>query len=202
MTKIFKNLLAALFLSMVLIQCGSQEDACNGDKIADCVCDASYVPVCGCDEVTYSNACVAKCEGVKEFKNGPCTVQSNSIIGDWDFMGYTSTDALDLTNPVKTHIYDVNINFDDESAGSNFFKLSGRSAVNIFSGLYSKSGNKIVIKDLEITEIAGTVEANAFENLYLKWILGDLIYTIINKNILQITSVSNGKTETLVFKKK
>jgi heat shock protein HslJ len=202
MIKPYYKLFTILFLATLFASCGQEEDACKGDKITDCVCDASYVPVCGCDNVTYSNACSAKCEGVKSFTDGPCAAQSNSIIGDWDFMGYASTDGLDLSNPVKTHIYDVNINFDDESAGNNFFKVSGSCSVNAYSGIYSVTGKKIVINDLKVTLIAGTPEANQFENLYLKWLGGELTYTIVNKNVLHLLSSSNGKTDTLVFKKK
>jgi heat shock protein HslJ len=202
MTNLFKKLFACAILSLIFVSCSQTDDACNGDKIADCVCDASYVPVCGCDEVTYSNACAAKCAGVKSFTDGPCAAQNNSIIGAWDFMGYASIDGMDLSNPVKTHMYEVNINFEDASAGNNFFKVSGKCSVNFYSGSYATSGNTITMRALEVTEIAGTPEANQFENLYLKWLDGVLTYTIINKNVLHIHASTNGKTDTLVFKKK
>ncbi len=202
MIKPFKNLFAILIIALLLAGCGEEEN-CKGDKIANCVCDASYVPVCGCDNVTYSNACVAKCEGAKSFNNGPCsTAQNTSVIGDWDFMGYASTDALDLINPLKTHIYDVNLNFDDEPAGNGFFKVSGKSAVNFFSASYAVTGDEIKLKDFFVTEIAGTLEANQFENLYLKWLSGELTYAILNKNVLHINAKFNGNSDILVFKKK
>ncbi len=35
-------------------------------------CGMAYIPVCGCDEKTYSNACVAASAGVNVAREGPC----------------------------------------------------------------------------------------------------------------------------------
>jgi hypothetical protein len=45
----------------------------NIPDIKKCVCVQLWMPVCGVNGKTYSNACFAKCAGVK-FKQGPCAI--------------------------------------------------------------------------------------------------------------------------------
>ncbi len=45
---------------------------CLTDPTPDTVCTMYYVPVCGCDEKTYSNACVAGAAGVLTLTDGAC----------------------------------------------------------------------------------------------------------------------------------
>jgi hypothetical protein len=45
---------------------------CKGEAKKDCICTAVYQPVCGCDKVTYGNACEATCNGVTRYEKGVC----------------------------------------------------------------------------------------------------------------------------------
>ena len=36
------------------------------------ICTMDYDPVCGCNGLTYANACVARNAGLRSFRPGPC----------------------------------------------------------------------------------------------------------------------------------
>ena len=62
--------LVALFgLGTVILSC----DKCKTiEVLEDCLCIEIYAPVCGCDNVTYSNSCHAECAGIEDYEEGEC----------------------------------------------------------------------------------------------------------------------------------
>lgn len=60
-----------LLLTLVALA-GCSKDDCSGQPQIDCLCPENYDPVCGCDGQTYSNACMAECNGVEFYTPGEC----------------------------------------------------------------------------------------------------------------------------------
>ncbi len=68
-----KNILLALCASgLFTLAFSCKSNKCVENPKQDCVCTMQYDPVCGCNNKTYSNACVAECAGIKEYKKGEC----------------------------------------------------------------------------------------------------------------------------------
>ncbi|MGB1448804.1 MAG: hypothetical protein ACPG8F_03105 [Flavobacteriaceae bacterium] len=59
---------------MFLYACPKPEKECQ-ETTADPsqVCIQVYEPVCGCNKITYSNACIAQSRGIQDYTLGQCT---------------------------------------------------------------------------------------------------------------------------------
>ncbi len=67
-----KKILSSFLILSACSPAKINDSACKEAAKKDCVCTMQYDPVCGCDNKTYGNACVAACEGVKSFTKGEC----------------------------------------------------------------------------------------------------------------------------------
>jgi hypothetical protein len=79
--RIPKTQLLSVALGLILFCCASWVQAqsllnCINPHLINpnCVCPAVYDPVCGCNGVTYSNGCLARCSGVTRWTDGPCNL--------------------------------------------------------------------------------------------------------------------------------
>jgi hypothetical protein len=59
-------------LILVANSCKKDTPECLAQSNESCGCITHYEPVCGCDGVTYGNACEAQCHGILDYINGVC----------------------------------------------------------------------------------------------------------------------------------
>ena len=74
--KKIKNRLKFIVTLLILFSCNKEivkDNACIDEiLIKDGPCTKEYRPLCGCDNITYGNLCMANNAGVISFSEGEC----------------------------------------------------------------------------------------------------------------------------------
>jgi hypothetical protein len=71
--KMIQKIILLAFLGIGFFTSCAKDQICIEQPLSgDCICPMVYAPVCGCNGVTYSNACVANCHGITDFEVGEC----------------------------------------------------------------------------------------------------------------------------------
>ena len=62
-----------LLVTITILSCKSNEVSCDEiNPPLNIACTKEYRPVCGCNNITYSNPCVAEGAGVMYWEEGKC----------------------------------------------------------------------------------------------------------------------------------
>ena len=162
--------ISSIILLLSVFACSKDEsnqnfNDCNAVLDENCVCITLYDPVCGCNGVTYGNNCEASCSGIAVSERGPCKYDISPLLGTWTFLGYTSEGAA--ANKIKTHIYEMSIDFKNTNVESRF-EVEGKSSTNYFGGSYEIANLGRLNLNAELrTKIACLYESCAYEEKFI-----------------------------------
>jgi hypothetical protein len=73
--ELIKRLKSTVFIVFFFLLFGVsciKEDSCVEKLQPACACTKQYDPVCGCNGVSYGNACMAECAGISDYSTGAC----------------------------------------------------------------------------------------------------------------------------------
>ncbi|MBP6812025.1 MAG: META domain-containing protein [Saprospiraceae bacterium] len=152
--------------------------ACNGPQKCierldpACSCMMLYDPVCGCNNKTYSNACMAECSGIKTYAKGSCLQDASKLEG---VVWRLSTFAI---SPEPLQVPDDVTITAEFKAG----KVNGKGGCNQYGGDYMLDGNSLKISALFSTKMFCEKTMN-LESRYFQQLEKSQSYSINGKTL-------------------
>ncbi len=105
--------------------CGLESGVCVGRPW---LCREIYAPVCGCDGLTYGNACAAASSGMSIAYNGPCLPGDLDVDGDVDVRDYVMFESCllgpDHEIPPRCESADLDFDIDVDLADWRVFQIT------------------------------------------------------------------------------
>lgn len=181
----------ALLLFSSFAACQAPNKCVEKKAPEGCICTRQYDPVCGCNNKTYGNACMAECTGITKYTKGACTSETPAtrqptarLEGNkWIFLRFAGTNAQSLPEGI--------------TAFAQFEKgrVTGKSACNTFGGQYILDGDKITISKIFGTEMYCGEAKSSVEQRFLDCLHHTTRYAITG-DVLTIFCADNSS---LVF---
>lgn len=193
--------IVVVLAGFLITGCETEDNDCKPVLKEDCVCPQVYDPVCGCDGITYGNACIASCNSVSSTK-GECKFDKSFIVGDWSFVGYKESEKI--SGLVSKHGYDINILFSEKDGN---YSVSGKSSINLYNGTYIVMSNKdgkglISIEGFLTTKVGGSPKDLDYEYRYTENLRNVQSYSLIDKNVIHFQVVNGDFKDIMIFKRK
>ncbi len=179
------TVLSCLLLAAMLSACNPSKK-CVENIQPDCMCTRQYDPVCGCNNKTYGNACMAACAGITTYKKGECP--KDAVLQLEGVVWQLSTFAV---SPEPQQVPE-NISITLKLEAGN---VTGRGGCNNIGGTYVKKGKNLSISQLLSTKMF-CEDAMKWESMYLQQLEKSQSYSI-NGETLEINCGDSGN---LIFR--
>jgi heat shock protein HslJ len=180
-----KIILACLLLA--LVACHTQKPCVETLKPA-CICTEQYEPVCGCNNKTYGNACMAECAGIKSYTKGECPAKDGASLEgpQWQL-------TLFAVGP-KPQAVPNNVNINLHFAQG---RMEGSGGCNSIGGNYNLKNRHLMTNGIVSTKMFCN-ETMRYETQFLQMLEKSQSYSI-SGNTLEIQCGDMGN---LVFQMK